>query len=180
MERGGEGGAEGGGGGSSSLRTRACAPTGEASAVGERRRAFFARSHSICSPPCFCGGNGDDGVAVGAGGGGGGSVAAAAGLAPLRAHCPRLVHRGAAAAPMLAAAMAAALHLAAPTAAAVHGCTAGDLRFPLSALSTRREVPLKRGLPPCVKELAESVQVCHCAPGAICGGARLTVPLASV
>ena len=66
-------GAEGGGGGSSSLRTRACEPTGEASEAGERRRAFFARSHSICSPPCSCGGDGDGGDAIGAGGGDGGT-----------------------------------------------------------------------------------------------------------
>ena len=73
VERGGEGGAEGGGGGISSLRTRAHVPTGEASAAGERRRAFFARSHCICSPPCSCGGNGGGGDDTGAGGGGGGA-----------------------------------------------------------------------------------------------------------
>ena len=69
MERGGEGGAEGGGGGSSSLRTHACAPAGEASAAGERRRAFFARSACIGSPPCSCGGVVGDRASTAAGGG---------------------------------------------------------------------------------------------------------------
>ena len=73
-EEGGEGGMEGGGGGSSILRTRACAPAGEpASAAGERRRAFFALSACIGSPPCSCGGVAGGRASVAAGGSGDGA-----------------------------------------------------------------------------------------------------------
>ena len=98
VEEGGEGGMEGGGGKSSSLRTRACVPAGEpASAAGERRRAFFARSLCICSLPCSCGSG--DGVCdvVDAGSGGGGADGGRSGVrtkenkfagAPQLCRCP--------------------------------------------------------------------------------------------